>query len=90
MVLVTDVVTRQRLLRPFLGVGVLGGYTTFSTYIVDINRLVTEGAGGVALLYLAGTLIAAVTATSIAVAAARFAVRVVRRDVVRRDKEAIR
>jgi CrcB protein len=90
MVLVTDVVTRQRLLRPFLGVGVLGGYTTFSTYIVDINRLVTEGAGGVALLYLAGTLIAAVTATSVAVAATRFAVRVVRRDVVRRDKEAIR
>jgi CrcB protein len=80
MVLVTDVFTRQRLLRPFLGVGVLGGYTTFSTYIVDINRLITEGAGGIALLYLAGTLIAAVSAAYIAIAATRLAIRAVRRD----------
>ena len=28
------------LLRPFAGVGVLGGFTTFSTYVVDIQRLV--------------------------------------------------
>jgi fluoride exporter len=28
---------RQRYLRPFLGVGVLGGYTTFSTFMVDLQ-----------------------------------------------------
>lgn len=63
MVLISRVWTRQRLIRPFFGVGVLGGFTTFSTYVVDIQRLVTAGVPGVALLYLAGTLFAAVIAT---------------------------
>ena len=40
MVLITEVWLRQRLLRPFLGTGVLGGYTTFSTYTVDIQQLI--------------------------------------------------
>ena len=63
MVLISRVWTRYRLVRPFFGVGVLGGFTTFSTYVVDIQRLVTAGVSGVALLYLAGTLVAAVIAT---------------------------
>jgi CrcB protein len=75
MVLVTDVWTRQRLVRPFLGVGVIGGYTTFSTYIVDIQRLVNSGAAGVALLYLGLTLITAVVATSAGIGLARWVVR---------------
>jgi fluoride exporter len=62
MVLVTEVLPHRRLLRPFLGVGVLGGYTTFSTYIVDIHQAASAGAPGVALAYLAATLIAAVLA----------------------------
>jgi fluoride exporter len=71
MVLVTDVWTGRRHLRPFLGVGVLGGYTTFSTYIVDIQRLVAAGAAPTALAYLAGTLAAALAATWLAVTATR-------------------
>lgn len=62
MVLVEQVLTSQRLLRPFLGVGVLGGFTTFSTYIVDANEAVIAGAAGTALAYIAGTLIAALAA----------------------------
>jgi CrcB protein len=62
MVIVTDVLPHRRLVRPFLGVGVLGGYTTFSTYIVDIHKAASAGAPGVALAYLAATLIAAVLA----------------------------
>lgn len=31
------------LLRPFLGVGVLGGFTTFSTYTLDFLLLVRRG-----------------------------------------------
>jgi CrcB protein len=59
MVLITEVVTPHRLLRPFLGVGVLGGFTTFSTYAVDTHRLLLAGRPGLALAYVAGTLAAA-------------------------------
>lgn len=61
MVLVTEVWT-ARLLRPFLGVGVLGGFTTFSTYVVDIHQAMNAGSAGIALIYLAGTLVGAVLA----------------------------
>jgi fluoride exporter len=62
MVLVTEVWVAQRLIRPFFGVGVLGGFTTFSTYVVDIQRLTNAGAPDVALLYLFGTIAAALLA----------------------------
>lgn len=45
----------HRLVRPFLGTGVLGGFTTLSTYPVDVQRLLTAGRVAVALLYLAAT-----------------------------------
>ncbi|WP_409236551.1 FluC/FEX family fluoride channel [Streptomyces sp. PA5.6] len=63
MVLVTEV--RQEthpLVRPFLGTGFLGGFTTFSTYAVDIERLVRGGHPRTGLAYLALTLIAALAA----------------------------
>jgi CrcB protein len=75
MVLVSEVWTGQRLVRPFFGVGILGGYTTFSTYVVDIQRLVNTGAAGIALLYLGGTLLAAVTATTAGIELTRRVVR---------------
>ncbi|MEU3899457.1 fluoride efflux transporter CrcB [Streptomyces sp. NPDC045251] len=59
MVLVTDVWSAHRLLRPFFGTGVLGGFTTFSTYAVDIQRLLRGGDPGTALAYLAATVSAA-------------------------------
>ena len=40
------------LLRPFLAVGVLGGYTTFSTFAVDLVRLAEVGAWAIAVGYL--------------------------------------
>jgi len=62
MVLITEVWSAQRLLRPFLGTGVLGGFTTFSTYTVDIQRLVAGAHAGMALLYLTLTPIGALLA----------------------------
>jgi fluoride exporter len=62
MVLIIEVWSAHRLLRPFLGVGVLGGYTTFSTYTVDVQRLLAAGAARTAMLYLAGTVLAALAA----------------------------
>jgi fluoride exporter len=73
MVLVTDVWPGRRLLRPFLGTGLLGGYTTFSTYVVDIQRLLAAGAARTALAYLAGTLLAALAAVQLGMTAARLA-----------------
>ncbi|MDQ7904022.1 CrcB family protein [Phytohabitans sp. ZYX-F-186] len=62
MALVDQVWSGRRLIRPFLGVGVLGGYTTFSTYVVDTQRTVADGAPGTALLYLAATMAGALLA----------------------------
>jgi CrcB protein len=74
MVLVSDVWPGRRLLRPFLGTGLLGGYTTFSTYIVDAQHLFMTGAIGTALAYLAGTLVAALAAVHAGIAATRVVV----------------
>ncbi|MBY8866160.1 fluoride efflux transporter CrcB [Streptomyces sennicomposti] len=62
MVIITDVWAAHRLVRPFFGTGVLGGFTTFSTYAVDIQRLVDGGHARTGLLYLAATMLAALTA----------------------------
>ncbi|RAN99861.1 fluoride efflux transporter FluC [Micromonospora noduli] len=53
------------LARPFLGVGVLGGFTTFSTYAVDIQQAIVVGAPGTALAYLAATLLGALAAVAL-------------------------
>jgi CrcB protein len=52
----------HRLARPFLGVGILGGFTTFSTYAVQSHELVRLGHPAVALAYLGGTVPAALLA----------------------------
>ncbi|WP_127130560.1 fluoride efflux transporter CrcB [Georgenia sp. SYP-B2076] len=63
MVVLTEVAGRpHRLVRPFVGVGVLGGFTTFSTYAVDTLRMVDAGAPATAFAYLLGTLLGALLA----------------------------
>ncbi|WP_329091038.1 fluoride efflux transporter CrcB [Actinomadura citrea] len=84
MVLVTETWRAHRLVRPFLGVGVLGGFTTFSTYVVDVQELVDHGAPLVAPAYLAGTLAAALTAVYAGVRVTRLTTRRRRRAAVTR------
>ncbi|MEU7281810.1 CrcB family protein [Streptomyces sp. NPDC045431] len=67
----------HRLVRPFLGTGVLGGFTTFSTYAVDIERLLRRGETATALAYLAATVL-------VALAGVWAAARLTRRALVRR------
>ena len=43
----------QEFIRPFLGVGVLGGYTTFSTHMVEVQQLIEHGRAELGLAYLA-------------------------------------
>lgn len=51
-----------RLWYPFLGVGVLGGFTTFSTYVVDIQRTLAADGAEIAWAYLAATVVTALFA----------------------------
>ncbi|KPI28581.1 fluoride efflux transporter CrcB [Streptomyces sp. NPDC059755] len=71
LVVITEAVTAHRLVRPFFGTGVLGGFTTFSTYAVDIRKLFDDGRPGTALAYLAATLFAALLAVRLAATATR-------------------
>ncbi|GAA2917486.1 fluoride efflux transporter CrcB [Streptomyces thioluteus] len=64
----------HRLVRPFLGTGVLGGYTTFSTYAVDFQRFVADGRAGIGLAYLVATPLAALAAVWAAAGATRRAI----------------
>ena len=49
---------RDRYGRPLLGTGVLGGYTTFSTFSVDAAQLIRFDRPGVALGYVVATVVA--------------------------------
>lgn len=71
MVLIMEVWPGQRLIRPFLGVGVLGGYTTFSTYAVEAQQLIQAGRPGLALAYMAVTVVAALVAVQVGVGLTR-------------------
>lgn len=62
MAVISDVRSVHRLVRPFFGTGVLGGFTTFSTYAVDIERLVDAGRARTGIAYLGLTLLAALAA----------------------------
>nr|WP_225955538.1 CrcB family protein [Kibdelosporangium phytohabitans] len=63
MVLATETFRAHRLVRPFLGVGVLGGFTTFSAYAVDADQLLSDSPW-LAGAYLVGTLVAALVAVA--------------------------
>jgi CrcB protein len=75
MVLLVELLSSTRYVRPFLGVGVLGGYTTFSTYMLDAHTLLAEDRPVLAGAYLAGTLVGGVLATITGIILGRVAVR---------------
>lgn len=63
--------TFARRLRPFLVTGVLGGYTTFSTYMVEAHGLMISGRSPLALLYVFASLLAGVVLVMLGMAAGR-------------------
>jgi CrcB protein len=71
MVLITEFWTPHPLLRPFFGTGVLGGFTTFSTYSLDIVTLVRLGRPLTAASYLLLTPIGAMLAVGLGILATR-------------------
>lgn len=80
MVLVDEIGVR-RLVRPFFGVGVLGGFTTFSSYVLDVQQLLSAGAVARALLYLVGTVLAALLAVLVGQSATNAAISILRRQM---------
>jgi CrcB protein len=75
MVVVTDVWPSSRYLRPFLGVGVLGGFTTFSSYLLEARSLLASGHLGTAGTYLFGSLAAGLVAVWAGVRLTRLTIR---------------
>ena len=79
MVFVIDVWAPQRYVRPFFGVGVLGGLTTFSTYTMDTWTLVTHGRHAAAAVYFFGSFAGGLTAIWAGLVTARVVIRRARR-----------
>jgi len=81
VVLLTEVMGRpHQLARPFFGVGLLGGYTTFSAYTAEALALLDDGSTSTAFTYLFGTLLAALLAVQIGAVATRASVAHVRKE----------
>lgn len=56
---------RHPLLRPFLAIGILGGFTTFSALALQGLELLQAGDSAVALVYLVGSVVIGVTAAQL-------------------------
>ncbi|MET1132273.1 MAG: CrcB family protein [Aeromicrobium sp.] len=58
---------RWRLVRPALGAGVLGGFTTYSTFAVEVDRLLDGGSLGLGLGYAGASVVLGVLAAALGV-----------------------
>ncbi|MBE1486060.1 fluoride efflux transporter FluC [Plantactinospora soyae] len=70
MRLVSTQLAAHRLVQPFFVTGLLGGFTTFSTYAVETRGLFAADRPGLALGYLVGTLAGALVAVRVGIWAA--------------------
>lgn len=70
LTLILDVWPPTRYARPFAAIGVLGGFTTFSTFVVEADRLAAAGDVLPAFAYIATSLIGGVACCAIGAAAA--------------------
>jgi CrcB protein len=61
-------------IRVFLTVGVLGGYTTFSAFSLDVWLLLEKGLYGPAILYIVASVVLSVAALVVGLTVTRMAV----------------
>ena len=73
MVYLLEVWPPRRFLRPFLAIGLIGGYTTFSTYAGGVVTLLTGHAPALAVAYALSSILAALVAVWCGMKAARAA-----------------
>ncbi|HET6709694.1 CrcB family protein [Amycolatopsis sp.] len=71
MAILTTAARPHHLLRPFLGVGILGGFTTFSTFVTDTLDAATTGRLVGSLAYVAASVVLCLTAVAAGLAATR-------------------
>lgn len=71
LVFILDVWPPNAYVRPFFCVGFLGAYTTFSTWMVDTDRLISAGAYGTAAANVLLSLAAGIAATSLGLTVGR-------------------
>ncbi len=71
LVLVLERFPPTRYVRPFLATGVLGAYTTMSTFTVETALLVKDGHSATGLLYAIGSVTAGLVLAYAGIAAAR-------------------
>jgi fluoride exporter len=71
MVYVIEVWPPSRYRRPFLGVGIIGGFTTFSTYMSEVRGLLATGHFSLADAYALSSLLAGLAAVWTGIAVAR-------------------
>jgi CrcB protein len=71
VVFVLEVWPPTRYVRPLIGTGFCGAYTTFSTWMVGIDQLLAAGKTGIAAGYLFGSLAAGLAATSLGLTSGR-------------------
>lgn len=62
--------SRARDVRLLVGTGFLGSFTTYSSFAVETERLLAEGAGGTAVGYVAMTLVVGLLACAAGMAVA--------------------
>jgi CrcB protein len=63
----------DRFVRPFLATGFLGAYTTYSTFAVETDLLVRNGHTGVAVAYVAASVVAGFAAAGAGIGVGRAA-----------------
>jgi CrcB protein len=71
LVLIAERFPPSLYVRPFLATGVIGAYTTYSTFAVETDVLIKDGHIGVALAYLAASVVVGLGAVWLGMAAAR-------------------
>jgi CrcB protein len=71
VILVVEVLPPNRYLRPGLGTGFLGAFTTFSSLAVGADQLVSHDRGGLAAAYLLASLFAGLAAAALGILAGR-------------------
>lgn len=71
MVLVIELGTGSRYLRPFVGVGILGGFTTFSSFSLEFWLLFERGAMAQAAAYVLSSVVVGIAVCGLGMLAMR-------------------